>query len=69
MWLGIMKKLVFWLADHVFSVYHPGGTVDCKHVDCHDGEHIPQSSRNREGMDPTGWYNEEDESLVFIKQF
>ena len=67
MWLGIMNKLVFWLADHVFSVYHPGCTVDCKHVDCHDGEHIPQSSRNREGMDPTGWYNEDEESLVFIK--
>lgn len=34
------------VADHVFLVFDPRCSVDCQHVDCHDGKHIPFSRRN-----------------------
>ena len=45
---------IAFVADHVFLVYDPRCSVDCEHVDCHDGKHIPEGRRNREGMDTTG---------------
>lgn len=42
------------VADHVFPVFDPGRSVDCEHVDCHDGEYLPYGRRNQKGMDTTG---------------